>query len=187
MILFCNSGKERFHIRKAMLYPDAMADRVYRITPQLLQSWGVKGLVLDIDNTLTTHDNPVPDQGVTAWLEQNRQAGIQMIVLSNNSPERVKPFAEILGLDFIADGAKPLKKGYRRCSEAMNIPCEQLCMVGDQIFTDILGGNNAGCKTVLVQPIQKEKMAFFRFKRAMERLVLRICPKKRADSILHLS
>src|SRR5699024_8483444 len=105
---------------------------------------GVKGLVLDIDNTLTTHDNPVPDQGVAAWLEQNRLAGIQMIVLSNNSPERVKPFAEILGLDFIADGAKPLKKGYMRCSEAMNIPCEQLCMVGDQIFTDILGGNNAG-------------------------------------------
>lgn len=169
-----------------MLYPDAMADRVYRITPQLLQSWGVKGLILDIDNTLTTHDNPVPDAGVAAWLEQNRRAGIRMIVLSNNRPERVKPFAEILGLEFIANGAKPLKKGYLRCSEAMQIPCRELCMVGDQIFTDILGGNHAGCKTVLVQPIQKEKMAFFRLKRSLERLVMRLCPKKTAGGILHL-
>ena len=54
-------------------YPHAMAQRVYQITPQLLKSWGVKGLILDIDNTLTTHDNPIPDAGVSAWLEQNRR------------------------------------------------------------------------------------------------------------------
>jgi HAD superfamily phosphatase (TIGR01668 family) len=141
-------------------YPHAMAQRVYQITPQLLKSWGVKGLILDIDNTLTTHDNPIPDAGVSAWLEQNRREGIAMIVLSNNKPERVEPFAKILGLDYISNGAKPLKKGYQRCAQTLNIPCEQLCMVGDQLFTDILGGNCAGCKTVLVSPIQKEKMFF---------------------------
>ena len=73
-------------------YPHAMAQRVYQITPQLLKSWGVKGLILDIDNTLTTHDNPIPDAGVSAWLEQNRREGIAMIVLSNNKPERVEHF-----------------------------------------------------------------------------------------------
>ena len=76
------------------LYPSAMADRVYRITPQLLKSWGVRGLILDIDNTLTTHDNPIPDEGVADWLAQNRREGIQMIVLSNNKPHRVEPFAK---------------------------------------------------------------------------------------------
>lgn len=91
-------------------YPHAMAQRVYQITPQLLKSWGVKGLILDIDNTLTTHDNPIPDAGVSAWLEQNRREGIAMIVLSNNKPERVEPFAKILGLDYISNGAKPLKR-----------------------------------------------------------------------------
>ena len=55
------------------LYPSAMADRVYRITPQLLKSWGVRGLILDIDNTLTTHDNPIPDEGVADWLAQKPQ------------------------------------------------------------------------------------------------------------------
>lgn len=108
-----------------------------------------------------------------------------MIVLSNNKPERVEPFAKILGLDFIANGSKPLKKGYRRCAEALEIPCEQLCMIGDQLFTDILGGRRSGCKTVLVEPIQTEKMWFFRVKRRMEKAVMRCCPKETAKSILH--
>ena len=113
------------------LYPNAVARRVWQITPQLLNSWGVKGLILDIDNTLTTHNNPIPEPQVAQWLEDNRRAGIRMIVLSNNHPERVRPFAQALGLEFIADGAKPLKKGYQRCSQALGLPCEQLCMVGD--------------------------------------------------------
>ena len=168
------------------LYPSAMADRVYRITPQLLKSWGVRGLILDIDNTLTTHDNPIPDAGVADWLAQNRREGIQMIVLSNNKPHRVEPFAKILGLDYIADGAKPLKKGYQRCARALQIPCEQLCMVGDQIFTDIWGARRAGCKAVLVSPIQREGMLFFRFKRFLERIVLRLCPRSIKQQILYL-
>lgn len=168
------------------LYPSAMADRVYRITPQLLKSWGVRGLILDIDNTLTTHDNPIPDEGVADWLAQNRREGIQMIVLSNNKPHRVEPFAKILGLDYIADGAKPLKKGYQRCARALQIPCEQLCMVGDQIFTDIWGARRAGCRAVLVSPIQREGMLFFRFKRLLERIVLRLCPRSIKQQILYL-
>lgn len=157
-------------------YPHAIADKADRITPELLKSWGVKGLILDIDNTLTTHDNPVPDADVAAWLEQNRREGLKMIVLSNNKSSRVAPFAKILGLDFIAHGSKPLKKGYQRCSEALGIPCENLCMVGDQIFTDIWGARRAGCKAILVIPIQLEKMWFFRFKRFLERRVMRRCP-----------
>ena len=153
------------------LYPSAMADRVYRITPQLLKSWGVRGLILDIDNTLTTHDNPIPDEGVADWLAQNRREGIQMIVLSNNKPHRVEPFAKILGLDYIADGAKPLKKGYQRCARALQIPCEQLCMVGDQIFTDVLCANLAGITSILVEPMQMENSWPFRLKRWAERLV----------------
>ncbi len=168
------------------LYPTAMADRVYRITPQLLQSWGVRGLILDIDNTLTTHDNPIPDKGVADWLARNREEGIRMIVLSNNHAPRVEPFAKILGLEFIADGAKPLKEGYLRCAKALDLPCEQLCMVGDQIFTDILGARRAGCKAVLVQPIQQERMLFFRIKRLGERLVMRLCPKKIREQIVQL-
>ena len=136
------------------LYPNAVARRVWQITPQLLNSWGVKGLILDIDNTLTTHNNPIPEPQVAQWLEDNRRAGIRMIVLSNNHPERVRPFAQALGLEFIADGAKPLKKGYQRCSQALGLPFFFIVMVCYEIFTDTLGANNAGVTPLLVEPIQ---------------------------------
>ena len=157
-------------------YPNVIAQRADQISPELLQKLGVKGLILDIDNTLTTHDNPVPDSQIAQWLEQNRKAGIKMIVLSNNKSSRVAPFAKILGLDFIANGSKPLKSGYCRCAEALGLSCEELCMVGDQLFTDVWGANRAGCKSILVIPIQLEKMWFFKVKRFLERKVMKKCP-----------
>ena len=169
-----------------LITPEYVFKDVTHITPEWLAQKGIRALVLDIDNTLTTHNNPIPEPQVAQWLEDNRRAGIRMIVLSNNHPERVRPFAQALGLEFIADGAKPLKKGYQRCSQALGLPCEQLCMVGDQIFTDVLGGRRAGCRAVLVQPIQPEKMLFFRLKRALEAFAMRCCPKKTAQQILHL-
>lgn len=153
-------------------YPDLTCHRVSDITLEQLHQWGVRGLILDIDNTLTTHDNPVPSQGVSQWLDQMRQGGIQLMVLSNNKPERVAPFAGLLGLDFIANGAKPLKGGYRRCAKAMGLSRQELGTVGDQLFTDIWGGNRFGCRTILVEPIQLETMPFFRVKRWLERRCL---------------
>lgn len=84
-----------------------------------------------------------------------------MIVLSNNKPHRVEPFAKILGLDYIADGAKPLKKGYQRCARALQIPCEQLCMVGDQIFTDIWGARPCGLQGGSGEPYPAGRDAVF--------------------------
>ncbi|MBQ1519651.1 MAG: HAD hydrolase family protein, partial [Ruminococcus sp.] len=78
------------------------------ITPDFLKKHGIKGLILDVDNTLTTHDNPVPADGITEWLENMRNNGIKLIIVSNNHPERVKPFADPLGLDFVSDSGKPL-------------------------------------------------------------------------------
>ena len=150
------------------LYPNAVARRVWQITPQLLNSWGVKGLILDIDNTLTTHNNPIPEPQVAQWLEDNRRAGIRMIVLSNNHPERVRPFAQALGLEFIADGAKPLKKGYQRCSQALGLPCEQLCMVGDQIFTDRLAAGLYGISCLYTMPRGGDHQRGVQFKRRFE-------------------
>ncbi len=154
-------------------YPQYMVKCVDEITPEHLQKWGIRGLILDIDNTLTTHDNPVPGQGVALWLKQMRDNGVQMIVLSNNTAQRVEPFAKILGLPFVANGKKPLKSGYLRCSKALGLPRDQLCMVGDQLFTDIWGGNCFGCKTILVEPIQLESMPFFKVKRFLEKQLLK--------------
>ena len=155
------------------LYPRYYYKRIYNIPLPLLQEKGVRCLILDVDNTLTTHDNPVPSAGVKAWLEKVRQSGIQTVILSNNSAGRVASFADILGLPYVSEGKKPLTSGFRRCARRFGVLPEECAVIGDQLFTDIWGGNRFGCLTILVEPIQPEAMWFFRLKRRMERRLLR--------------
>lgn len=142
---------------------------VLQIQPGLLRQYGIRGLMLDLDNTLTTHDNPAPAEGVLSWIGVMRQAGIAMMIVSNNRPHRVQPFAAALGLPFVAEGAKPLPKGFRLAQKRMQLPFSQLAVVGDQIFTDILGANLCGVKSIYVRPIQYENKGFLRVKRWLER------------------
>ena len=86
----------------------AAFERVTDITTQFLAENGIKGLILDLDNTLTTHDNPVPAEGVLDWLDRMKKSGIRLMIVSNNHAPRVTPFAEMLGLPFVSEGAKPL-------------------------------------------------------------------------------
>ena len=92
-----------------------------------------------------------------------------MAIVSNNHPARVKPFADMLGLEFICEGKKPLSSGFNRAQKLMEIPFSQLAAVGDQIFTDILGANLKRIKGIYVSPIEHEKTRFFRFKRWAEK------------------
>ena len=142
---------------------------VLQIQPGLLRQYGIRGLMLDLDNTLTTHDNPAPAEGVLSWIGLMRQAGIAMMIVSNNRPRRVQPFAAALGLPFVAEGAKPLPRGFRLAQKRMQLPFSQLAVVGDQIFTDILGANLCGVKSIYVRPIQYENKGFLRVKRWLER------------------
>ena len=142
---------------------------VLQIQPGLLRQYGIRGLMLDLDNTLTTHDNPVPAEGVLSWIDVMRQAGIALMIVSNNKPHRVQPFAAALGLPFVAEGAKPLPEGFRQAQKRMQLPFSQLAVVGDQIFTDILGANLCGVKSIYVRPIQYEKKGFLKVKRWLER------------------
>ena len=142
---------------------------VLQIQPGLLRQYGIRGLMLDLDNTLTTHDNPAPAEGVLSWIGLMRQAGIAMMIVSNNRPHRVQPFAAALGLPFVAEGAKPLPRGFRLAQKRMQLPFSHLAVVGDQIFTDILGANLCGVKSIYVRPIQYENKGFLRVKRWLER------------------
>lgn len=143
--------------------------RVTEITPEFLIKNNIRGLLLDLDNTLTTHDNPVPGEGVTEWLDSMRSAGIKMVIVSNNRPPRVKPFADMLGLDFVCEGKKPLSNGFNRAQKRMGIPFSQLAVVGDQIFTDMLGANLKRVRGIFVYPIEHEKTKFFKLKRWAEK------------------
>ena len=91
--------------------PTYVFDKVGEITPEFLQKKGIKGLILDLDNTLTTHNNPVPPKSSLDWIDIMKAAGIKLIIVSNNHAPRVTPFAEQLGLDFVSEGKKPLTFG----------------------------------------------------------------------------
>lgn len=145
--------------------------RVTDITPSFLKKHDIKGLLLDLDNTLTTHDNPRPADGVIDWIKKIKSDGVKMMIVSNNHPPRVRPFAEMLGLDFVSEGKKPLSSGFNRAQKLMGIPFKNLAVVGDQIFTDMLGANLKRIKGIFVFPIELEgkEQKFIRFKRVIEK------------------
>ncbi len=158
-----------------MFKPTYVFDKVGEITPEFLHKKQIKGLLLDLDNTLTTHNNPVPPQSSLDWLDKMRAAGIKLMIVSNNHAPRVTPFAEQLGLDFVSEGKKPLTFGYTRAIKRLGLEKRSVAAVGDQIFTDVLGSNLKGIRSIFVFPIEPETSLPFRFKRAIEKAFL---PKK---------
>ena len=163
----------------ALFYPTLYRKHITDVTADDLRMLGVTGVLLDIDNTLTTHDTPTVPAAVTDWLTGIQAAGFRPVVVSNNTPERVEPFARLIGLPFQAKAGKPLPKGYRRAAAALELPVKQCVVIGDQIFTDVLGANLAGMPSVLLEPIQPEtEQKFIVFKRRLERWLMR-CPRQR--------
>lgn len=156
----------------AVFKPTFALRSALEITPASLKIHGIKALILDVDNTLTTHNNPVPADGVTEWIADMKKHGIKLIIVSNNNAERVVPFARMLKLRFVPNGAKPLPMGIHRAIKKLGLKKSEVCAVGDQIFTDILGANLAGIRSIFVYPIEPEKSRFFKIKRAIEKPLL---------------
>ena len=151
--------------------PTFWLKNVLMIDENFLYEHNVSAMVLDMDNTLSMHGNPAAEDGVMEWLEKMRSRGIKMRVVSNNNTKRVAPLAEILGLPFTANGAKPLTFGVNRAVKAMGAKKSETLVIGDQIFTDVMAGNLAGIRTVLVEPFHLEKTWTFRLKRRIESIV----------------
>ena len=151
-----------------ILQPDILLHRVTDITPQLLRELCVRGLVLDVDNTLAMDRAQAPLPGLEQWIGEMKAGGISLTILSNNSAARVSPFAGRLGLPFVSRAAKPLCFGYLRAARSLSLPRREVAIVGDQVFTDILGGNLAGLRSILVEPIRLENGWSFRVRRHFE-------------------
>lgn len=153
--------------------PTYVFKSVCDITADFLKENNIKGLILDLDNTLTTHNNPHPAEKVTDWIADMKNSGIKLMIVSNNHAERVTPFAQNLGLDFVPNGRKPLATGFKKAQLLMNIPFSEIAIVGDQIFTDVLGANLKRVRTIYVHPIELESGFFFKIKRFFEKPFIR--------------
>ncbi|MCL1903023.1 MAG: YqeG family HAD IIIA-type phosphatase [Oscillospiraceae bacterium] len=154
-----------------MFKPTLRLKNVLSIDKKLLYKIKVRGLILDLDNTLSMDGSPAAEIGVTEWLDEMRRLGIKLIILSNNTARRVSPLASELGVDYISFGCKPLPFGVRKAAKKLqnaDVPRAQIAIVGDQIFTDIAGANLYGIKSILVEPFHMEGNWTFRLRRKLE-------------------
>ncbi len=164
-----------------LFVPDIKLDRITEITPELLKKYNISGLLLDVDNTMSTHHGTKLVEGLTDWIEKMQDSGIKLLVLSNSRQFRVEPFAKRLGLDFISMGLKPLPNGFLKGAKKLGLKRKNVAIVGDQIFTDLLGGNAVGLKTVLLTPIKLESSFGFKIKRTLEKAIYKIHKYKKTQ------
>ena len=134
---------------------DHVCNSIYDLTGENLRVRGITLLLADLDNTLVPYGVPLPTEEVRAWNADLAAHGVTLFVLSNNRhAERPRVFCQALGVPFIGHAGKPKAGGFFKAMERMGVTKEQTAIVGDQIFTDILGGRRAGVTTILVEPIR---------------------------------
>lgn len=161
-----------------LFLPNEQIKEVYDINPEQLTELGIKGLVVDLDNTLIPWNVSYASPKVRAWFDSIITGNIQVIVFSNNQPDRVATFAYPIGLPYIAKAKKPLTKSFKSACEQMELDVNEVAIVGDQLLTDIFGGNMAGLYTILVDPIVKSDAPITQFNRKIEGLLLKRFYKK---------
>ena len=140
---------------------------------EFLQSLGIKGIILDVDNTLEPYENALPSERVVTWLSQLREAGISAAIVSNNNGKRINTFNSELGLPVFFKAAKPFKKNVIKAMAAIHTDKSNTILMGDQIFTDVWAAKNSGIPAILVPPIKDKTDFFTKFKRLLERPILK--------------
>ena len=136
------------------LIPDQVFARYTDLTPQVLKDFGVELLLCDLDYTLAPRSMAEPDGTLHTWLEGCREAGITVMILSNNrSTRRVETFCGELGIRYVGHAGKPSPKGYRQAMEQAGETPEHTAMLGDKLLTDVLGAKRAGITALMVEPL----------------------------------
>lgn len=155
------------------LTPDAYIRSIYSISHEGLKKRGIRGLILDIDNTLVPTYTRDADIKVKSFLDDLKKNGIRIVIVSNAKRDRVEQFCRFLDVDYVYKALKPFRKGYLRAVESMGLKTSEVAIAGDQLFTDILGGNLLGMKTLLIEPIDRNEPSLIRIKRLLEKPFLK--------------
>ena len=155
------------------LMPDFFFDTFEGVTVDFLREEGIRFLLVDIDNTLAPYEEQLPSARVRAWVKVLCEDGVRLAFVSNNHAERVELFARELGVPAFADCKKPLRKRPLEIMGQMGASRGETATLGDQVFTDVWCARNLGVRAILVPPIRDKKNLFFRFKRFLEKPILK--------------
>lgn len=153
--------------------PVMVRRRLTDLDVEELRTRGIEALIIDLDNTLLPWDSDTPGPETLDWLRRARASGMRLCILTNNKKNRTQSISQTLGIRGIWSATKPFPYGFSRALSHLQVPRSRCAVVGDQLFTDILGGNAAGFATILVDPLSVREMAWTRFVRGIERTLLR--------------
>ena len=167
-----------------MIYPKEYLNSVKDISIELLNKNNIKGLILDVDNTLISLDKKMP-AGIVEWVKNVKANGIKICILSNsNKIDKVEAVAKLIESPYIFFGKKPLKSGFLRAQNILKLKTENIAVVGDQIFTDVIGANRCKMFSILVKPIEEKDYLITKIKRPLEKMIIKSYQKKKLKSSL---
>ena len=155
------------------LRPNAYYDGICSVDTNFLKTINIKGLIIDIDNTLIDKKRVLSDD-IAKWVKNAKEQGFKLCLLSNsNKKDKVEPVSKKLGVDYVDFAKKPSQKGYLRALQKLGLPANSVAMIGDQLFTDVLGANLVGIFSIYVKPISKEDYWYTAWKRPIEAYLLK--------------
>jgi HAD superfamily phosphatase (TIGR01668 family) len=154
-------------------FPSYIYDKVEDISYEMLESEDIKAIIFDMDNTLVDYKYKYNDK-LKSWIDNMKQKGIKFCILSNTPrTSKIKQVAGDLDMEYINNAYKPWSGGYRRAIKMLDMEKRHVAIAGDQIFTDIWGGNRFGIRTILIKPINTKETIVTKIKRPLERYVLK--------------
>ena len=157
--------------------PDCYRKNIFEIDYKKLKKIGIKCLVFDLDNTLGLISNKkCPDEAVK--LIKKLKKDFIVVICSNNTTGRLKPYLDELGVDGVSWSFKPSIKGVYKIRKKYNLNKKDMCMIGNQIVTDIFTGKRYGIYTVLVDPLGVKDLKITSLNRVIEKLILKRYEKK---------
>lgn len=158
--------------------PTFYFENIFYLDKEFFEKNNIDALILDVDNTLISNTVNDADEKLSKWIMETTNSGIKLCIVSNGKGKRVKQFNKPFGIPAVFEALKPSSKGFLQALKLLGTKKENTVVVGDQLFTDILGGNRCGLRTILVKPIDENEQLFIRLKRYFERpLISRLTRK----------
>lgn len=154
------------------LCPKQYIEDIHRINLNSLKEKGIRGIIMDLDNTLVPWNDDAVVPEVINWIEKVKKSGFIACIVSNNDGRRREDITKVFDLPAFWKAVKPRRRTFRKAIKMMGLKPSQVAVIGDQVFTDILGGNRLGLYTILVRPLNKREFVGTMCVRKLEKAVL---------------